>query len=504
MMAIAPDKQSKSSAQSQLDDFNNSELDKIESKMQRTYREGLKHLISEMKKTVDNWDSASYSERMQFQRNHSIALMVTDIVEGAYKKNNDDLTAHLRNLSDFNYAYNMYAAEKDNGIALSDVFLDTDQINAMVNQEVNGLSFSQRLYKDRNKLAKNTTQAILDGLWNGQGAEKTASRIRELYGASYNNAVRIARTESGRVQSQSTQKSYEDMSDQGIDMKKRWSATLSTRTRSDHAALDGQTVGIKDKFKIHEYTAMYPHGFGVAAEDINCRCSTVTIINGIEPELRRDQETGEMVQYMNYNEWAKFKETGKLPKRLESKEYLTNIKDIKKSLDSHVKYIDRMNEHEREKADKGYRLYSGSDHAPINRALRNGFVPTKYRESIKILDDQIRSNELKSGIRVNRFFEGTLGMVDKIFGGHEVGDAGVQSSYSSTTLKNKLPSFGNNKIVLDIPPGVGHGFYIDGHSTYSSEEEFLLPRGISFKIKEISLLDDGSYLIKAGVIFNDN
>ena len=52
---------------------------------------------------------------------------------------------------------------------------------------------------------------------------------------------------------------------------------------------------------------MGPRMFGKPQEDINCRCTTITIVNGIEPELRKDIETKEIIKYNNYNEWAEVK-----------------------------------------------------------------------------------------------------------------------------------------------------------------------------------------------------
>jgi hypothetical protein len=54
---------------------------------------------------------------------------------------------------------------------------------------------------------------------------------------------------------------------------KQWDSTVDARTRSTHVGLDGQLREIEQPFKSPTgATAMYPGGFGVAGEDINCRC----------------------------------------------------------------------------------------------------------------------------------------------------------------------------------------------------------------------------------------
>jgi hypothetical protein len=46
--------------------------------------------------------------------------------------------------------------------------------------------------------------------------------------------------------------------------------------------------------------------FGFASEDVNCRCRTVAVLDDIQQKFkRRDNETGEVVEYRNYREWAR-------------------------------------------------------------------------------------------------------------------------------------------------------------------------------------------------------
>ncbi|MGL9794410.1 NAD(+)-arginine ADP-ribosyltransferase EFV [Enterococcus sp. DIV1283b] len=178
----------------------------------------------------------------------------------------------------------------------------------LVNVPIAGKRLSKRLYQYRDKLAENVTHNIITGLFEGKSYAEIARRVNEETEASYKQALRIARTEAGRTQSTTTQKGYVEAKKKGIDIKKRWLATLDKKTRHDHRELDGQTVEVDEKFSIRGHTAEGPRLFGVASEDIGCRCTTIEVIDGIAPELRKDNETKAVIKYKNYNEWLANKE----------------------------------------------------------------------------------------------------------------------------------------------------------------------------------------------------
>lgn len=100
-----------------------------------------------------------------------------------------------------------------------------------------------------------------------------------------------------------------DAEDMGITVKKRWIATLDKRTRDAHAELDGQIVDVDEPFTVNGMTIMYPGDPNADPSLVyNCRCTL-----GYEyPEYstrgqRRDNETGEVIDYKTYKEWEKSK-----------------------------------------------------------------------------------------------------------------------------------------------------------------------------------------------------
>ena len=116
-----------------------------------------------------------------------------------------------------------------------------------------------------------TRQAVRDalaaGLEAGDGIDALAARIRSsdaAFGPA--RAELIARTETTRVTNGAQRESLAAYaSSEGVTVLKTWLATRDSRTRDEHRALDGTTVGIDQAF---------PNGLQAPGEP-NCRCTLI-------------------------------------------------------------------------------------------------------------------------------------------------------------------------------------------------------------------------------------
>lgn len=70
--------------------------------------------------------------------------------------------------------------------------------------------------------------------------------------------------------------------DGGSGVQRTWTAVGDAHTRPEHAAADGQTVGLHDPFDVGGESLMYPcDPTGSLGNTINCRCSISYTINGV-------------------------------------------------------------------------------------------------------------------------------------------------------------------------------------------------------------------------------
>lgn len=278
-------------------------LKETDSKLYNHYKDALRLMKVEIKSYIDNYENLSFSKRLEVERQLQMANKIDAILSDLNKWSESDIRKNIEKEIKVGYYGTWYALEGAENIQLDFAILPEKYIEELVNTGINGQNFSERLYRRRNLLANNIKTTLINGAAMGKGYREIAKEIGEHTEANYKQALRIARTEGGRAQSASKQKAYQEAKDMGVRIKKRWLATLDRKTRHQHQILDGQTVEIEEQFEFEGNKADGPRLFGVAGLDINCRCTTITVVNGISPELRKDNENKEIIKYNNYKEW---------------------------------------------------------------------------------------------------------------------------------------------------------------------------------------------------------
>ena len=159
-----------------------------------------------------------------------------------------------------------------------------------------------------NELTK-TLRVVKQGLISGQSYTKQAKALKATFDGNVSNALRVVRTEGNRLSNAGAYLNSEDLKSEGVRIRRQWVATLDGRTRDSHQALDGQFEDENGLFHLNGMSARYPGGFGDPAEDINCRCTTIDVVQGLEPTLRRgvNPVTGksDIASYRDYDKWKK-------------------------------------------------------------------------------------------------------------------------------------------------------------------------------------------------------
>lgn len=116
---------------------------------------------------------------------------------------------------------------------------------------------------------------LQEGILAGEGIQKLADRIETVFDeADSSRALTIARTE---TISSANKAKYTAFVASGVVEGKEWLSVQDENTRDEHLALDGDIVGIDKSFKVNNFSTMFPGGFGVAAMDINCRCTVLPV-----------------------------------------------------------------------------------------------------------------------------------------------------------------------------------------------------------------------------------
>ena len=170
------------------------------------------------------------------------------------------------------------------------------------------------------------TNSVTQGIIQGEGIDEICQRItRTCAQRGETAAMRDARTAYTAAQNAGRVEGMRQAEGLGIEIRKRWMATLDEKTRDAHQELDGQSQKVDDPFVVDGDEIMYPADpHAKAALVYNCRCTLVTEYpkynrgvlrgNGVQVLVqtrhgipRRDNMTGEDVGPMTYKEWKEWK-----------------------------------------------------------------------------------------------------------------------------------------------------------------------------------------------------
>ena len=143
----------------------------------------------------------------------------------------------------------------------------------------------------------------------GETITDIANRIAKQTGNTNEKAmVRYSRTVMTGAQNAGRIETMHKAQDMGISVKKQWLATLDRRTRDSHRHLDGQIKDVDEPFESDFGDIMFPGDPDAHPGDIyNCRCTLTYIYPDYQMRdtKRRDNETGEEIDDISYNEWLK-------------------------------------------------------------------------------------------------------------------------------------------------------------------------------------------------------
>lgn len=156
-----------------------------------------------------------------------------------------------------------------------DLFLpyDNKRMEQAIYHSPSGFKISAKNYEgDVDALRKNLQSTLSRGLSSGMDYSTISRLAASKMKMGYNNMKRIIATEGHRVQNESKMDCMRDARACGADILKEWSSVMDNRTRTRHSVLDGQIRELEDPFTALGADVMYPGGFGIASEDIHCRC----------------------------------------------------------------------------------------------------------------------------------------------------------------------------------------------------------------------------------------
>lgn len=304
---------------------------KLEKKIAKSYKDTLLSVRSSLGELYTKYEvngKLTISEMHKYNRMLKLEKDLYEQVNGLYKINKKEMVNLFGSMYEDTFYKTAFLIEKTTDMNIYTIPLVPEEVQASVQNPISGLTLNETLEHNRIVIIKNIKQAITQGLITGSSYKEMSGKITDVLNQDVNKSIRIVRTEAHRNQVEARISTMKKAQEKGIDMKKRWVSVFDARTRTNHRGLDGQVVKMDEKFKINGNSTEAPGMFGVASEDINCRCRVVAFFDDqvLDGRIAKDESGANVkVPYQTYSEWMKTK----MGKRvLEEAEKKVNIKKI--------------------------------------------------------------------------------------------------------------------------------------------------------------------------------
>lgn len=281
-------------------------LGELEARLKLIYTEAYKTAVKRNKKAIeklsevskedDNFKWRTLNQDLKNSIEKSVASQLSQASEIARSIIEDTKV----NIFNINYEYTAFDISKQTLRNLNFTIYDLNVIKEIVKNEQS--SFTKMAYKglsSRKIIERRLQNELSQSIITGESIPEISRRIKKVSERSLRDSVRIARTETTRVESDGRNKGFEEAQKLGIVLDKQWISTLDLRTRDEHRHLMMEIAPLDGKFS----NGQTKPGEGTARQVINCRCTTVAVIKDLKPtakELALDSR----IRSMSFEKWG--------------------------------------------------------------------------------------------------------------------------------------------------------------------------------------------------------
>ena len=246
-------------------------------------------------------DYKRWRNTYMFQGRQTYAMLETlsnDLVN-ADKIAASVINGYMPEVYAINGNYITYTIEKATNINISWTLFDEPTIERLIREKPDLLPKARiEIPKDKRWNKEKLTSAITQGIMQGETVDEIAERLAEVTDMDKNSAVRNAATMTTSAQNAGRDDGIKRAADMGINVKRRWLATLDGHTRYTHRQCDNEIRAIGEKFS---NGLLYPGDpNGAPAEVYNCRCCLTAMVQG---QLNDFEDRNNRLQGMTYEQW---------------------------------------------------------------------------------------------------------------------------------------------------------------------------------------------------------
>lgn len=208
------------------------DIKKIEKKLLKLFKATRKEVLNELKIIYADIEATEYAK----YQIDSLLASINKAIDNLYNQNEKEIIDGLKDI--------YIEMDKQASIDLEASFntINDRLIEEVIKTNWSGLSFSERIWEHRRKLALTLKEELSKGLIRGDSLQDISRIMADKLNNSYSNAMRLVRTESCYVMNEATVNNYKN---NGIS-KYEIMAYLDNKTSKICRSMDGEVVNVKD------------------------------------------------------------------------------------------------------------------------------------------------------------------------------------------------------------------------------------------------------------------
>lgn len=253
---------------------------KVMEQLERSYQKALedvKDRLRQLDERTDEENRQAVAYQKAFQQ--GLQKQLERILGKLHSKTYRTVQEYLQDCYLTGHTAVLYELQSD-GLRLSLPIPQDKVCQAAVNDTKLVKPLYDSIGEDFAGLKKHITDIVSAGFASGASYGDMANQITgkmignyaTMRGGALGRAKLIVRTEGNRIANAARLEAARTAKQQGADLVKQWDSTMDKKTRPHHVQLDGQVRELDEPFEVDGRKAQAPGKFGIASEDINCRC----------------------------------------------------------------------------------------------------------------------------------------------------------------------------------------------------------------------------------------
>lgn len=264
--------------------WTDNELKRLERQINAEYTKAYKEMKKEMADIMSKISAnpeMSLQQKMVLMNKYDRLDKLCEQCAATLQDTNATATSFVQKSMQNVYKVNYNGEAERLGFSL----LDNTAVKNILTNEANPFTkLAIAAEKDKSVIMRKMQSELTTALLKGESITQMAKRLKNVSEGYLSDTVKIARTETTRIQNSARQAVGDEGKRRGFNMWKRWISTDDHRTREEHEVANGQEVPIDEPFIISGEKLMFPGDISCGASGwntINCRC---TVVNFIKPK----------------------------------------------------------------------------------------------------------------------------------------------------------------------------------------------------------------------------